>query len=143
MQFAILIMRLSCNNFKIRKFVEENCKTLSVCMWFFRSIYEVFFLLKFVLFKFLNDYPKKKKKKLEPPLLLFCILFAPVEWATCLCSLVGCQHIYLNWKRGKVGLFWVEFSIVYYMIWSMVLIYFLNSQTGHGNLQDGWVMRTW
>ena len=34
---------------------------------------------------------------------------------------------YLNWKHGKVSLFRDESSIVYYLIGSMVLIYFLNS----------------
>ena len=30
MLLATLIIRLSCNDFKIRKFVEENCKVLYV-----------------------------------------------------------------------------------------------------------------
>ena len=34
---------------------------------------------------------------------------------------------YLNWNHGKVSLFRDESSIVYYLIGSMVLIYFLNS----------------
>ena len=53
---------------------------------------------------------------------------------------------YLNWKHGKVSLFRVESSIVYYLIRSMVLIYFLNSYTWHGNLWQGWVVplsHTW
>ena len=43
-------MRLSYNDFKIKKFVEENCKTnLCVCMCVcVLSIYEVLFLLNFV-----------------------------------------------------------------------------------------------
>ena len=58
MWLATLIMRLSCNNFKIRKFVERNCKTLCVCVCvcvcvFFGSIYEVIFLLDFYNLSFL------------------------------------------------------------------------------------------
>ena len=34
-------MRLSCNDFKIRKLVKWNCKTLCIC--YFLSIYEVLF----------------------------------------------------------------------------------------------------
>ena len=49
MYLAILIMRLSYNDFKIRKFVEGNCKTLCVCICvfflFLSSIYEVFFFI--------------------------------------------------------------------------------------------------
>ena len=58
-------MRLSCNDFKIRKFVKKNCKNLCiyvcVCVFFFfGSIYEFIFLLYFIKFKFVNDHPKNK-----------------------------------------------------------------------------------
>ena len=40
MQLATSKMRLSCFDFKIRKFVEGNCKTLFVCMCvFFQYMY--------------------------------------------------------------------------------------------------------
>ena len=35
-------MRLSCNNFKIRKFVEGNCKILCSCIFFFGCQYMKF-----------------------------------------------------------------------------------------------------
>ena len=111
-------MRLSCNNFKIRKFVEENCKTLSVCMWFFRSIYEVFFLLKFVLFKFLNDHPKKKKKKIRAAT-------ASLLYSICTCwmgylSLFPCgllAHIFeLETWKGRSLLGWIFYCLLYDMV---------------------------
>ena len=52
-------MKLSCNNFKIRKFVERNYKTLCICVVLSvcvcvcacvracASIYEVIFLIRF------------------------------------------------------------------------------------------------
>ena len=50
MQLATKIMRLSCNDFKIRKCVKGNCKTLCVCVCvrFFCRQYMKFILLDFV-----------------------------------------------------------------------------------------------
>ena len=69
MQLAILIMRLSCNNFKIRKFVERNCKILCVCMcvcvFFFCQYIKLSFYQIFYNLNFLMTTPKKFPK---PPL---------------------------------------------------------------------------
>ena len=54
MQLAILIMKISYNDFKIRKFIEENCKTLCVCVAFFCqymkiSFYQILYNLSFLM----------------------------------------------------------------------------------------------
>ena len=43
MQLVALIMRLSCNNFKIRKLVEGNCNILCTCIFFFCQYMKFFF----------------------------------------------------------------------------------------------------
>ena len=43
MQLVTLIMRLSYNNFKIRKLVEGNCKILCTCIFFFCQYMKFFF----------------------------------------------------------------------------------------------------
>ena len=51
MYLVILIMRLSYNDFKIRKFVEGNCKTLCVCICVF-----FYFCRQYMKFSFLFDF---------------------------------------------------------------------------------------
>ena len=57
-------MRLSCNDFKVKKIIKGNCKILCicVCVCFFLLMYEIIFLLDFVQFKFLKDHPQKNFK---------------------------------------------------------------------------------
>ncbi len=74
-------------------------------------------------------------------LLVFILLWAVSTY------IFNVAFAFLNWKLGKVvlSLGW-NFCVYYSMIGSMVLIYFLNSYIGHGNLGDGWVValsNTW